>query len=138
LIIFTLGGVSFPNNSVNTSAIVGTNGSGDNVLLNNGTFSKINNNVITDNTIALTKLSGLVSTNAIANVVLDNGSIGKVSNNVITDNTVSGLKITDTTITLAKINNNGGTGTNVILDNNTFGKVNNNVITDNTINGSKV
>jgi hypothetical protein len=46
--------------------------------------------------------------------------------------------IADNTLTLAKINNQGGTGLNVILDNNTFGKVSNNVIDDNTISGSKL
>ena len=75
------------------SKINNNNGTGTKVILDNNTFGKITDNVITDNTLALTKLSGLVSTNTIANVVLDNGSLGKVSNNVITDNTINPTKL---------------------------------------------
>ncbi len=125
------------DNSITLSKINNNNGTGTNVILDNNTFGKVSNNVITDNTIALTKLSGLVSTNIIENVVLNNGSIGKVSNNVITDNTISGVKLLDNSVNISKLNG-GGTGSNVVLDNGSIGKVSNNVITDNTINPTKL
>ena len=125
------------DNSITLSKINNNNGTGTKVILDNNTFGKITDNVITDNTLALTKLSGLVSTNTIANVVLDNGSLGKVSNNVITDNTINGIKLLDNSVNISKLNG-GGTGLNVVLDNNTIGKVSNNVITDNTINPTKL
>ena len=110
--------ISFGSNYQDTSYGLRDNNGVIEYKNSNGLWKNIS--YIEDNTIALTKLTGLVSTNTIANVVLDNGSLGKVSNNVITDNTISGVKIAENTINPTKILNYPTDGTKYLSGDGTW------------------